>query len=176
MGASNNRFRFTFLLIGSQSSTSFFKPITEHSNAKPKQTYAEKMQCLLFPMCFSLSLRTASSWVAEPVAGCPPTAPATGSTFAADVGVTAWGWGECPLLALLAAGIGTLLAGVSTGAKYKQNNYYWPDVFYFGHCFHASDCTCKAGTFVKAKILNLKFYLYHRQFGMKCQARMPDTV
>ena len=54
------------------------------------------------------------------MAGGPPTAPATGSTFAAAGGVTIWGGGECPLLALLAADTGTLLAGVSAGARIIQ--------------------------------------------------------
>ena len=49
---------------------------------------------------------------------------------------------------LLAVGIGTFLAGVSTGAKCKQNNCHW---LILGTVFEAV-------TFLKAKNIQFKIY------------------
>ena len=65
-------------------------------------------------MCLSFSLKTASSWVG--LAGCPPTAPATGSTPTNVVEGCAVC--DCPLiLAVANAAVVSALAVVSTGAR-----------------------------------------------------------
>lgn len=68
-----------------------------------------KTKDLLFPMCLSFSRKTASS--CEGLAGCPPTAPATGSTLTGD-------GAEFPLLvpSTTPDATGSLLLVFSTGA------------------------------------------------------------